>query len=80
MKYFQIFSRLRAHHPFLGDNDGHPVGIALFENDLAVLKVEDESQMKCRRKAVWPACLPSVVRNEMKIVYDANGKLLTVIE
>jgi len=54
------FSWVRAHHPFLGDNDGHPVGIALFENDLAVLKLEDDSALKCRRKKIWPACLPSM--------------------
>ena len=54
--------RLRAHHPFLGDNDGHPVGISLFENDLAVLKLEDDSALNCRRKRIWPACLPSMVR------------------
>jgi len=54
------FSWVRAHHPFLGDNDGHPVGIALFENDLAVLKLEDDSDLRCRRKKIWPACLPSM--------------------
>ena len=53
---------MRAHHPFLGDNDGHPVGISLFENDLAVLKLEDDSALNCRRKRIWPACLPSMVR------------------
>merc|ERR550532_2455558 len=54
------FSWVRAHHPFLGDNDGHPVGIALFENDLAILKLADDSALRCKRKTIWPACLPSM--------------------
>jgi len=57
------FSWLRAHHPFLGDNDGHPVGVALFENDISVLKLEDDSELNCKRKKIWPACLPSVHEN-----------------
>ena len=39
--------RLTAHHPLLGDNQGHPVGLSLFENDIAVLKFENEEDMKC---------------------------------
>ena len=57
VKYF----RLTAHHPFLGDNDGHPVGLSLFENDIAVFKFDNAEDMQCRKKKVWPACLPSKV-------------------
>jgi len=57
------FSFLTAHHPFLGDNDGHPVGLSLFENDVAVLKFSNEEDMQCRKKQVWPACLPNKQEN-----------------
>ena len=53
--------RLTAHHPLLGDNDGHPVGLSLFENDIAVLKFVNEEDMKCNKKIIWPACLPRKV-------------------
>ena len=33
------FRWLTIHSPILGDNQGHPSGIGLFENDIAVLKV-----------------------------------------
>lgn len=57
------FSWLTAHHPFLGDNDGHPVGLSLFENDIAVFKFENEEDMRCSNKIIWPACLPSKDEN-----------------
>jgi len=57
------FSWLRAHHPILGDNDGHPVGISLFENDIAVIKLEDDTALTCKKKRIWPACLPSMNEN-----------------
>jgi hypothetical protein len=60
----QTYFRLTAHHPFLGDNDGHPVGLSLFENDIAVFKFDNAEDMKCRKKKVWPACLPSKVGME----------------
>ena len=56
------FPRLRAHHPLLGDNDGHPVGLSLFENDIAVIKLEDETEFQCKKKTIWPACLPTQAR------------------
>ena len=56
----QVYLRLTAHHPFLGDNDGHP-GLSLFENDIAVLNFYNTEDMQCRKKKVWPACLPSKV-------------------
>ena len=52
---------MTAHHPFLGDNEGHPVGLSLFENDIAVLKFVNEEDMKCNKKIIWPACLPRKV-------------------
>jgi len=57
------FSWLTAHHPFLGDNDGHPVGLSLFENDIAVFKFVNEEDMKCSKKKIWPACLPRKEEN-----------------
>jgi len=57
------FSWLTAHHPLLGDNQGHPVGLSLFENDIAVLKFENEEDMKCTKKRIWPACLPRKEEN-----------------
>ena len=70
MKRFdvELCLRLTAHHPFLGDNDGHPVGLSLFENDIAVLKFANEEDMSCRKKKVWPACLPNKVSIQFQYV------------
>ena len=53
------FRWLTAHSPILGENNGHPSGLGLFENDIAVIKVN--GTLPCKRKEIWPACLPTPV-------------------
>ena len=38
------------------------MGLSLFENDIAVIKLEDETEFQCKRKTIWPACLPTQAR------------------
>ena len=33
-----------------------------FQNDIAVIKLEDEAEFQCKRKTIWPACLPTQAR------------------
>ena len=53
------FRWLTAHSPILGENNGHPSGLGLFENDIAIVKVN--GTLPCKRKEIWPACLPTPV-------------------
>ena len=56
----QDFQWLTVHSPLLGANTGHPSGLGLFEDDIAVLKVNSSwDGMLCEEKKIWPACLPS---------------------
>jgi len=57
----QDFRWLTAHSPLLGENDGHPSGLGLFENDIAVIKVDEAEQdkLQCAKKEIWPACWPT---------------------
>ena len=38
------------------------MGLSLFENDIAVIKLEDETEFQCKKKTIWPACLPTQAR------------------
>merc|ERR1711936_950548 len=51
------FRWLTAHTPILGENNGHPSGLGLFENDIAIVKVN--GTLPCKKKEIWPACLPT---------------------
>jgi len=51
------FQWLTYHSPILGNNNGHPSGLSLFENDIAVLKVN--GTLPCQKRVIWPACLPT---------------------
>ena len=53
------FRWLTAHTPILGENNGHPSGLGLFENDIAIVKVN--GTLPCKKKEIWPACLPTPV-------------------
>ena len=35
--------------------------VTLFENDLAILKVKKTELLECKKKIIWPACLPNKV-------------------
>ena len=57
------FRWLSVHSPILGANTGHPSGLGLFENDITVLKVDAEAAgFQCKKKEIWPACLPTPVQ------------------
>ena len=55
-RVLQGFSWLTAHLP--GNNAGHPVGLGLFEQDIAILRLQEPAALECREQQVWPACLP----------------------
>ena len=57
------FQWLTYHSPILGNNNGHPSGLSLFENDIAVLKVN--GTLPCQKRVIWPACLPTPVRHQV---------------
>ena len=57
------FQWLTYHSPILGNNNGHPSGLSLFEYDIAVLKVN--GTLPCQKRVIWPACLPTPVSNQV---------------
>ena len=62
------FRWLTAHTPILGENNGHPSGLGLFENDIAIVKVN--GTLPCKKKEIWPACLPTPVSKKKKHVFQ----------
>ena len=46
------------------------LNVTLFENDLAILKVKNPEFLECRKKIIWPACLPNKVFSN--IVYKSS--------
>ena len=65
------FRWLTAHTPILGENNGHPSGLGLFENDIAIVKVN--GTLPCKKKEIWPACLPtpvSIAADNMGAIFE----------
>ena len=38
------------------------LNVSIYENDIAILKVESPELLKCQQKKIWPACLPNRVK------------------
>ena len=51
------------------------MGLSLFENDIAVIKLEDEAEFQCKRKTIWPACLPTQARQRT----DSTNPEITIV-
>ena len=37
------------------------LNISIFENDIAILKLESPDLLQCQQRKIWPACLPNRV-------------------
>ena len=37
------------------------LNVSIYENDIAILKLESPELLKCEEKKIWPACLPNGV-------------------
>ena len=72
------FRWLTAHTPILGENNGHPSGLGLFENDIAIVKVN--GTLPCKKKEIWPACLPTPVSITTDNMLDAMFDNRTVTD
>ena len=46
------------------------LNVTLFENDLAILKVKNPELLECRKKIIWPACLPNKVFSNIVSKYS----------
>merc|ERR1712106_239253 len=54
-----IHPSFTRHTVHAGINLRNLLNVTLFENDIAVIKVKNASDLQCRKDSVWPACPPN---------------------
>ena len=55
------------------------LNITIFEDDIAVLKVEEPGLLQCSQETIWPACLPHQVSVSVfqTAAYLSPGRITT---
>ena len=44
--------------------------VNVWENDIAVIKIKNGTNLHCKKRQIWPGCLPNEVSSNMKLNND----------